>query len=146
MPDQRVYSGSPWEKEVAYCRARRVGDLVLVAGTTAAGEDGAPVGGADVFRQAEHALWKIARALEACGASLADVVRTRTFLTDMGRFDDFARAHRAAFAGIDPAATCVEVRALVRPDLLVEIEVDALLRPRPDTEEERIERYRESGG
>jgi enamine deaminase RidA (YjgF/YER057c/UK114 family) len=127
--DQRVYSGSPWEEQVAYCRARRVGDHVFVAGTTAVGDDGRVVGPDDVFRQTEQALSRIASALEACGASLAHVVRTRTFLVDVSRFAEFARAHRAAFAGIDPVATCVEVRALVRPDLLVEIEVDAVVPP-----------------
>jgi enamine deaminase RidA (YjgF/YER057c/UK114 family) len=124
---QRVYSGSPWEKQVAYSRARRVGGIVAVAGTTATAPDGAVVGPGDLFRQAEYALEKIARALEACGATMEDVVRTRTFVTDISRFDEFARAHRAAFAGIDPVATCVEVKALVRPDLLVEIEADAVV-------------------
>ena len=127
MDDLRVYSGSAWEKQVAYSRARRVGRLVFVAGTTATAADGSVVGPGDVFRQAEHALARIAAALAACGAALADVVRTRTFLTDVSRFDEFARAHRAAFQGIDPVATCVEVRALVRPDLLVEIEADAVV-------------------
>jgi enamine deaminase RidA (YjgF/YER057c/UK114 family) len=127
---RRVYSGSPWEQQVAYCRARRVGDLVFVSGTTAVAEDGEVVGPGDVFRQTQHALARIARALEACGASLAHVVRTRTFLVDIGRFSEFARAHREAFAGVDPVATCVEVRALVRPDLLVEVEVDAVVPPR----------------
>lgn len=131
--DQRVYSGSPWETQVAYCRARRVGDHVYVAGTTAVDDDGAVVGAGDVFRQTEHALRRIAGALERCGASLAHVVRTRTFLVDVSRFAEFARAHRAAFAGIDPVATCVEVKALVRPDLLVEIEVDAVVPPAPAT-------------
>jgi enamine deaminase RidA (YjgF/YER057c/UK114 family) len=125
--DQRVYSGSPWEAQVAYSRARRVGSQVFVAGTTATGPGGEVVGEGDLFRQAEYALEKIARALEACGATLKDVVRTRTFVTDIRRFDEFARAHRAAFAGVDPVATCVEVKALVRPDLLVEIEVDAVV-------------------
>ncbi len=130
MIDQRVHTGSPWEKQVAYCRARRVDDLVFVAGTTASGPSGEVLGEGDVFRQAEIALERIARALAECGASLADVVRTRTFLTDISRFDEFARAHRAAFEGIDPVATCVEVSALVSPGLLVEIEVDAVVRAR----------------
>jgi enamine deaminase RidA (YjgF/YER057c/UK114 family) len=128
--DQRVYSGSPWEEKVAYCRARRVGELVFVAGTTATGADGAVVGPDDLFRQCEFVLEKIARALAECGASMADVVRTRTFVTDVSRFEEFARAHRAAFQGIDPVATCLEVKALVRADLLVEIEVDAVVRRR----------------
>jgi len=128
--DQRVYSGSPWEEKVAYCRARRVGELVFVAGTTATGADGAVVGPGDLFRQCEFVFEKIARALAECGASMADVVRTRTFVTDVSRFEEFARAHRAAFQGIDPVATCLEVKALVRADLLVEIEVDAVVRRR----------------
>jgi enamine deaminase RidA (YjgF/YER057c/UK114 family) len=135
MEDRHVYSGSPWEKQVAYSRARRVGDVVYVAGTTATAPDGTVVGAGDVFRQTQHALSKIAAALAECGASLSCVVRTRTFLVDVSRFEDFARAHRAAFEGIDPVATCVGVGALVRPDLLVEIEVDAVVRP---TLEERI--------
>lgn len=138
MVNLHIRSGSPWEAQVAYCRARRVGDLVFVAGTTGVDDEGRVVGEGDVFRQAEHALGRIARALAACGASLGDVVRTRTYLVDAARFDDFARAHRAAFAGIDPVATCVEVRALVRPDLLVEIEVDAVVGPDPAEEAERV--------
>jgi enamine deaminase RidA (YjgF/YER057c/UK114 family) len=130
MENQRVYSGTPRETELASCRARRVGDLVFVAGTAAIGDDGAVVAPGDLFRQAEHALARIARALAGCGASMRDVVRTRTFLTDVSRFDELARAHRAAFAGVDPVATCVEVRALAHPDLLVEIEVDAVVRRR----------------
>ncbi|MFL5303107.1 MAG: Rid family hydrolase [Anaeromyxobacteraceae bacterium] len=129
MSDQRVYSGSAWEEQVAYCRARRVGDLVFVAGTTASGPDGEVLAAGDLFRQTELALERIARALAECGASLRDVVRTRTFVTDISRFAEFARAHRAAFAGVDPVASCVEVRALVSPGLLVEIEVDAVVRP-----------------
>jgi enamine deaminase RidA (YjgF/YER057c/UK114 family) len=143
--DRRVHSGSPWEAQVAYCRARRVGNLVFVAGTTATGPDGAVVGPGDLFRQAEYALEKIARALAECGASLAHVVRTRTFVTDVSRFDEFARAHRAAFAGVDPVATCVEVKALVRPDLLVEIEVDAVVRL-PQGAPDEIERLGDGGG
>jgi enamine deaminase RidA (YjgF/YER057c/UK114 family) len=143
--DLHVRSGSPWEKEVAYCRARRVGELVFVAGTTATGADGAVVGPGDLFRQCEFALAKIARALEECDATMADVVRTRTFVTDISRFDEFARAHRAAFEGIDPVATCVEVRALVRSDLLVEIEVDAVVQRAPPVDPD-FERFRSAGG
>jgi len=88
------------------------------------------VGPGDLFRQCEFVFEKIARALAECGASMADVVRTRTFVTDVSRFEEFARAHRAAFQGIDPVATCLEVKALVRADLLVEIEVDAVVRRR----------------
>jgi enamine deaminase RidA (YjgF/YER057c/UK114 family) len=100
---------------------------VLVSGTTAVDEHGRVVGPGDLHAQARYALQKIERALAELGARLADVVRTRTFLTDIDRFDEFARAHHEFFAGIDPVATCVEVSRLVAPELLVEIEVDALL-------------------
>src|SRR5258705_13036023 len=106
-----VYSGSPWEGKVAYCRARRVGDTIAVSGTVAVGDDGKAVAPGDVYAQSIFALRRIEHALIELGADLRHVVRTRTFLTDMGRFDDFARAHGEVFAGIDPAATAVEVSA-----------------------------------
>ncbi|MEZ4382806.1 MAG: Rid family hydrolase [Nannocystaceae bacterium] len=121
----RVYSGAPWEDAVAYCRATRVGPWILVAGTTAVDARGAPVAPGDMAAQTAFVLETIGRALAACGGSLADVVRTRAFVTDIGRFGAFAAAHRAAFRGIDPVATCVEVQRLVAPELVVEIEVDA---------------------
>jgi enamine deaminase RidA (YjgF/YER057c/UK114 family) len=127
MQERRsVYSGAPWEPRVAYCRAKRVGPWIVVSGTAAVDDAGKSVAPGDVYRQASFILRKIERALGELGASLRDVVRTRTFLVDMNRFDDFARAHREAFAGIDPAATCVEVTRLVSPELVVEIEVDAI--------------------
>jgi enamine deaminase RidA (YjgF/YER057c/UK114 family) len=125
----KVYSGGPFEAKVAYSRATRVGDHVFVAGTTAVGDDGAIVGEGDLHAQSRFVFRKIAAALEACGASLRHVVRTRTYVTDITQFDAFARAHREAFEGIDPVATCVEVRALVHPAMLVEIDVDAIVTP-----------------
>lgn len=122
-----VYSGAPWERTVAYCRAKRVGSFIAVSGTTAVGEDGAVSSAGDVYAQTRDALGIVARALRDLGADLRHVVRTRTFLTDMNRFDEFARAHREVFSGIDPAATCVEVSRLAAPELLVEIEVDAIV-------------------
>jgi enamine deaminase RidA (YjgF/YER057c/UK114 family) len=124
---QQVYSGAPWEKQVAYCRAVRVDRMIFVAGTTAVDKAGNVVAPGDVGEQARFVFKKIARALEECGASLRDVVRTRMFVVDVTQFDRIAEAHREAFEGIDPAATCVEVKALVSPDLLIEIEVDAVL-------------------
>jgi enamine deaminase RidA (YjgF/YER057c/UK114 family) len=127
MQERRsVYSGAPWEPRVAYCRAKRVGPWIAVSGTAAVDDAGRSVAPGDVYEQSRFILRKIERALGELGASLRDVVRTRTFLVDMNRFDDFARAHREAFAGIDPAATCVEVTRLVSPELVVEIEVDAI--------------------
>jgi enamine deaminase RidA (YjgF/YER057c/UK114 family) len=122
-----VYSGTPWEQSVAYCRAKRVGNIVVVSGTVAADEQGAVVAPGDAYEQARYALQKIMTALEELGASAADVVRTRTYLTDIGNFEAFARAHHEFFAGTDPTATCVEVSRLVSPGFLVEIEVDAVL-------------------
>lgn len=127
MNRRSVYSGTAWEPKVAYCRAKRIGDVIVVSGTVAVDERGATVGPGDLYEQSRYALAKIERALRELGAGLRDVVRTRTFLTDISRFDEFARAHREAFEGVDPAATCVEVAALVAPDLLVEIEVDAIV-------------------
>jgi enamine deaminase RidA (YjgF/YER057c/UK114 family) len=127
MAIRNVYSGSPWEAKVAYCRAKRVGDSVFVAGTVAADGDGRAVAPGDVYEQTRYALKKIEQALQELGASLRDVVRTRTFLVDIEQFEQFARAHREAFEGIDPVATCVQVARLVTAEFLVEVEVDALV-------------------
>jgi enamine deaminase RidA (YjgF/YER057c/UK114 family) len=123
---QNVYTGTTWEAQVAYCRAKRIGNTVVVSGTVAVDERGQVVG-ADMYTQARYALSKIERALRECGASLEHVVRTRMFVTDLDQFEGVARAHREAFAGIDPVTTCVEVSRLVSPELLVEIEADAIL-------------------
>jgi len=127
MHRQNVYTGTPWEQKVAYCRAKRVGNLIAVSGTVAVDEKGNVVGAGDMYEQARYALAKIRKALVELGADLADVVRTRTFVTDISKFEGFARAHREAFTGIDPVATCVEVQRLVSPELLIEIEVDAIV-------------------
>lgn len=124
---QTVYSGTPWEPKAAYCRAKRVGRTIVVSGTVAVDDSGAVVAPGDMYAQTAFAIRKIGRALEELGAGLRDVVRTRSFVTDIARFEEFARAHREAFAGIDPAATCVQVSALVSPALVVEVEVDAVL-------------------
>jgi enamine deaminase RidA (YjgF/YER057c/UK114 family) len=127
MPSRNVYTASPWEEKVAYCRAKRVGDSVFVSGTVAVDADGRAVAPGDLYEQTRYVLQKIERALTELGTSLRDVVRTRTFLVDIERFEDFGRAHREAFAGVDPVATCVQVSRLVAPELVVEIEVDALV-------------------
>lgn len=127
MIRQSVYTGTPWERSVAYCRAKRVGALVFVSGTVAVDETGGIIGAGDLYVQSSYSIRKIESALRELGAELRHVVRTRTFVTDISQFEQFARAHREAFGGIDPVATCVEVQRLVIPGLLVEIEVDALL-------------------
>lgn len=123
-----IYSNSSWEKEVAYCRAKKVGNFIFVSGTTAVDENGSIIGG-NVYEQSKFIFQKISKALEKCEASLANVVRTRTFIVNIDNFAEFAKAHREVFAGIDPVATCVEVSRLVNENLLIEIEVDAILVP-----------------
>lgn len=128
--NQHVYSGTRWETQVAYSRARRVGDLVWVAGTTAVDEEGKVVGPGDMATQTRFVFRKIERALQQCGASLRDVVRTRMFVTRMSEFPAIASAHQEMFQGVDPVATCVEVSGLVNPELLIEVEVDAVVQSR----------------
>ena len=123
-----VSSGGPLEATVGYCRAVRVGNHVAVAGTTTLHPGGVNHPG-DCYRQARAVLRIIEDALHEAGASLNDVVRTRAFLTDISKADDYGRAHGEVFSDIRPAATLVEVSALVHPDLVVEIEVDAIISP-----------------
>jgi enamine deaminase RidA (YjgF/YER057c/UK114 family) len=124
---QLVSSGAVWEPVVGYSRAVRVGNWVSVAGTTAAQPGAGPVGGADIAEQTREAIRRIAAALEEAGASLGDVVRTRMFTTDISRWEEIGRAHGEFFAGIRPAASMLEVRALIEPLLLIEVEADAVI-------------------
>jgi enamine deaminase RidA (YjgF/YER057c/UK114 family) len=121
---RNVSSGSIFESQVGFSRAVRVGGWVHVSGTTGTDAHGRPPG-PGCYEQAVAALDKIERALGEAGASITDVVRTRTFITDIADFDEFARAHTERFGAVRPAATLVEVSALVGEGLVIEIEVDA---------------------
>jgi enamine deaminase RidA (YjgF/YER057c/UK114 family) len=112
---------------MAYCRAIRVRDLVWVAATAAFDEAGQLVGRGSVGQQADYVFAKISGALLRCGTSLKNVVRTRAYVRDTHGYEEYARMHRKHFQGIDPVATCTQVVAFADPDILVEVEVDAVL-------------------
>jgi len=122
-----IASGAQWEEIVGYSRAVRIGNVVEVAGTTAVDEQGQVVGPNDPGAQTRFILQKIERALQQAGASLKDVIRTRIFVTDISRWEAVGRAHGDFFRTIKPVATMVEVKALISPELLVEIEVTAMI-------------------
>lgn len=127
MSKQLISSGTIWEKKFGYSRAVKSGNSVFVAGTTAVDEAGNVIGGNDPYEQAIFVYQKIEKALLEAGATMQDVVRVRTFVTDINRWEEVAKAQGEVFENIRPAATLVEVSALVRPELLVEIEVDAII-------------------
>ena len=127
MSFRRVFSGAPWEQQVGYCRALRAGNQIYVTGTAPVDDSGATHAPGDAYRQARRCLEIIERALVGLGADRSHVVRTRMLVTDIGRWAEFGRAHREFFGDEVPATTMVEVSALIDPEMLIEIEVDAVV-------------------
>ncbi len=129
MPSDRqnISSGAKWEDIVGYSRAVRVGSRIYLTGTTAIDDKGELVGIGDAYKQTVQIIQNIERALKQAGATLENVVRTRMFVTDIQRWEEYGRAHREFFGNIRPCATMIEVRALIDPQMLIEIEVEAEL-------------------
>ena len=127
MTLKRVSSGAPWESKVGYCRATAHGGHIAVSGTAAVGENGEVVGIGNPYVQAKRCLEILLQALAECGASASDVTRTRMFVTNIEDWDEIGRAHAEVFGESPPATSMVEVSRLIHPDMVVEIEADAIV-------------------
>ncbi|MEX0720958.1 MAG: RidA family protein [Balneolaceae bacterium] len=124
---QKIKSNSEWEDKVGFSRAVKAGNHIFVSGTTALGANGKIIGEDDVYAQSRQCILNIEKALNKAGATLQDVVRTRAFITNMDEWEAFGKAHREFFINIEPAATLVEINKLIHPDMLIEIEAEAVI-------------------
>ncbi|MEM7416353.1 MAG: RidA family protein [Gemmatimonadota bacterium] len=126
MSFQRVYSGAKWESIVGYCRALRAGERIFVTGTAPVAPEGGVAHVGDAYQQTVRCLEIMREALEGVGAGMEHVTRTRMFVTDIERWEEYGRAHGEVFADAHPTTTMVEVSRLIDPDMLIEIEADAV--------------------
>jgi enamine deaminase RidA (YjgF/YER057c/UK114 family) len=127
MTFERTFSGAPWEQSVGYCRALKAGNHIYVTGTAPIGDDGGVYAPGDAYAQARRCLEIIQTALQNLGSDMRTVVRTRMFVTDVGRWEEFGKAHAEFFGEHPPATTMVEVKGLIEAGMLIEIEADAVV-------------------
>ncbi|MGB7085876.1 MAG: RidA family protein [Phormidesmis sp.] len=127
MEIQRYFTGTEWEPKVGYCRALRAGNTIYISGTAPINEDGSTFAPGEAYAQARRCFEIVQKSLEAIDSSLSQVVRTRMYVTDISRWQEYGRAHQEAFAAHPPVTAMVEVKGLISPDMLIEVEVEAVV-------------------